>query len=421
MVLLLGPGFCEVVASQHGGNGYADGFAVQRFEIVAGATAAGSMVNVAPVDGNTGGPTFVSMIFSSVTQPGVTTVKTVPADGAESEPQPAGFQLGTPSVYYEIETTATFTGVVQVCIRYEDSQFTNEAALRLLHWNADHWEDITTSHNTAVNAICGQTTSFSPFALGQNLPPEVTRTVLPSAPAPLGSLIEARAEFTDLTTLDVHTGLFAWGDGTLSSATATRPTSMIVGTLAGTHTFAQPGVYTITATVSDGISSGSRSSTADDPAYIVVYDPNGGFVTGGGWFDSPPTACPVMCQGANGKANFGFLAKYVRGANQPVGNTEFQFRAGALNFASQTYQWLVVAGKRAQFKGVGTINGSGTYGFLITAIDGALDPLNPTDRFRIKLWDIAAGGIVIYDNQMGNADDADPSIPIGGGGIMIKK
>jgi hypothetical protein len=106
MVLLLGPGFCEVVASQHGGNGYADGFAVQRFEIVAGATAAGSMVNVAPVDGNTGGPTFVSMIFSSVTQPGVTTVKTVPADGAESEPQPAGFQLGTPSVYYEIETTA---------------------------------------------------------------------------------------------------------------------------------------------------------------------------------------------------------------------------------------------------------------------------------------------------------------------------
>ena len=421
VVLLLGSGFCEIVASQNGGDGYAPGFAVQTFEIIAGATGTGSLVNVAPVDGITGGPTPVSMVFNTVTQPGVTTVTTVPAEGTESAPPPAGFQLGNPPVYYEIETTATFTGVVQVCIRYEDSHFTNESTLRLLHWNGDRWEDITTSHNTAANAICGLTTSFSPFALGQNVPPQITRTLLPLAPAPLGSIAEALAQFTDPTLSDVHSASFGWGDGTSSNATVTPPGPNTAGVFAATHTFTQPGVYTITATVNDGVSSASRSSAADDPAYIVVYDPNGGFVTGGGWVDSPTTACPVLCQGANGKANFGFVAKYVRGANQPAGHTEFQFRAGGLNFASESYQWLVVSGMRAQFKGIGTINGGGTYGFLITAIDGALDPLNQTDRFRIKLWDISAGGTIVYDNQMGNVDEADPTTAIGGGSIIIKK
>ena len=41
-----------------------------------------------------------------------------------------------------------------------------------------------------------------------------------------------------------------------------------------------------------------------------------------------------------------------------------------LNFQSDVYDWLVVAGARAQFKGTGTINGEGNFGFMLTAIDG---------------------------------------------------
>ena len=73
---------------------------------------------------------------------------------------------------------------------------------------------------------------------------------------------------------------------------------------------------------------------------------------------------------SSGKANFGFVSKYQKGANIPTGETEFDYKAGSLNFHSETYDWLVVAGAKAQYKGVGKINGAGNYGFLLTAIDG---------------------------------------------------
>ncbi len=92
---------------------------------------------------------------------------------------------------------------------------------------------------------------------------------------------------------------------------------------------------------------------------------------------------------------------------------------GGLNFHSQSYEWLVVAGARAQFKGTGTINGAGSYGFMLTAIDGAVSGGGGIDRFRIKIWAGASGGVV-YDNEPGLADDGTPSTALSGGSIMIK-
>jgi hypothetical protein len=71
----------------------------------------------------------------------------------------------------------------------------------------------------------------------------------------------------------------------------------------------------------------------------------------------------------------------------PTGNTEFQFKAGDLNFHSDSYDWLVVAGPKAMFKGSGTINGAGNYGFMLSAVDAAETPSTDTDLFRIKIWD----------------------------------
>ena len=133
----------------------------------------------------------------------------------------------------------------------------------------------------------------------------------------------------------------------------------------------------------------------------VVYDPSAGFVTGGGWIDSPAGSYAADTS-LSGKATFGFVAKYKKGANVPDGNTEFQFKAGDLNFSSTSYEWLVVAGSAAQFKGEGTINGEGSYSFRIWADDGA------TDTFRIQIWD--ANGIV-YDNGAQQS--------LGGGSIVV--
>jgi hypothetical protein len=121
----------------------------------------------------------------------------------------------------------------------------------------------------------------------------------------------------------------------------------------------------------------SASNVAESECILLaVYDSNGGFVTGGGWINSPAgayAAAPAL----SGKANFGFVSKYKPGATVPTGNTEFQFKAGALNFHSGEYDWLVVAGARAQFKGRGQINGAGDYQFLLTAIDGAVVSSRP--------------------------------------------
>ena len=148
-----------------------------------------------------------------------------------------------------------------------------------------------------------------------------------------------------------------------------------------------------------------------------MYDPAAGFVTGGGWIESPEGAY-VPDPSLTGKANFGFVSKYKKGKSTPDGNTTFQFKAADLKFESTSYDWMVIAGKKAQYKGSGTINGSGDYGFMLTAIDAALTPSTDVDLFRIKIWDNATDEVV-YDNQLGSSDDADPTTAIGGGSIVI--
>ena len=152
---------------------------------------------------------------------------------------------------------------------------------------------------------------------------------------------------------------------------------------ASDHTYDAPGIYTVTVQITD---KDDGVGSAEAASYVVVYDPDGGFVTGGGWIDSPAEACPSICAGASGKANFGFVSKYKKGQSTPSGETEFNFKAGDLNFHSASYDWLIVAGPQAKFKGVGTIGGTGDYGFMLSAVDGKLTGGGDADKFRIKIW-----------------------------------
>jgi hypothetical protein len=109
-----------------------------------------------------------------------------------------------------------------------------------------------------------------------------------------------------------------------------------------------------------------------------------------------------------GKATFGFVAKYKKGASVPDGQTQFMFQTADLNFHSNSYEWMVIAGDNARFKGVGTINGMGEYRFMLWAGD------KETDTFRIKIWTEDNNlETVIYDNGMNQ--------PIAGGNIVIHK
>jgi hypothetical protein len=181
--------------------------------------------------------------------------------------------------------------------------------------------------------------------------------------------------------------------------------------------FDEPGVYPV----------GSRAFTTQGQesggflGLLVVYDPSGGFVTGGGTIWSPKGAY-YPDPDLEGKANFGFVSKYKKGADVPIGQTQFQFKVADLNFHSTSYDWLVVAGKKAMYKGSGTINGEGDYKFMISAIDGDLKGGDGIDKFRIRIWEEADGmEVLIYDNQLDDWLDADPSTAILNGSIQIHK
>jgi len=245
-----------------------------------------------------------------------------------------------------------------------------------------------------------------------NVAPVLGIITAPVNPVQVGTSIIASASFTDAGTLDTHTAVWDWGDGT-SSGTVTESNGS--GSVTDSHAYTSPGVYTVTLTVTD--KDGSQDQSIFQ--YVVAYDPSAGFVTGGGNCTSPAgayAAAPAL----SGKATFGFVVRYRPGATVPDGNIEFRFQPANFAFKSTGFEWLLVDGARAQVKGSGTVNGSGDYGFLLTVIDGQFDGGTGADRFRLKIWNKDTGAIV-YDTQMGDADTADPTTLIDGGSIVIHR
>ncbi len=118
----------------------------------------------------------VSVQFASVEQSGATSVH-VSADG----PAPSGFSFGTVGapLYYDLSTTAAYSGPVTVCLAYDPASFTSP---HLYHYHDGTWTDITASPQPAPGTICGTATSLSPFVVGQPLtqPQSITFEALPS-------------------------------------------------------------------------------------------------------------------------------------------------------------------------------------------------------------------------------------------------
>ncbi|WP_319502999.1 T9SS type A sorting domain-containing protein [uncultured Draconibacterium sp.] len=169
-------------------------------------------------------------------------------------------------------------------------------------------------------------------------------------------------------------------------------------------------VYKVTAIAGEGCS--------ESTAYLPVYDPSAGFVTGGGWIWSPAEAYTADVN-LEGKANFGFVAKYKKGKSDVDGNTEFHFHAAGMKFKSQFHESgsLVISGGKATYRGEGTINGEGSYKFTLVAFDGDWNDGTDPDRFRIKIY---GDNGVVYDNAIENADEnSDDATELGGGSIVI--
>ena len=234
-----------------------------------------------------------------------------------------------------------------------------------------------------------------------NVAPTLVSITGPTVPQTVNTTIELTINHSDPAgPLDQYTRTTEWGDGTTDSSTS--------------HAYTMPGVYRVSAVVADDDGGISNQLVYE---YIVVYDPNAGFVTGGGWIMSQAGAY-IADPSLSGKATFGFVSKYQSGASQPTGNTEFQFQSAGFRFKSDSFEWLVIAGARAQYKGSGSVNGTPGHSFILTATDGQVTGGGGADKFRIKIWN-AAG--LVYDNVIGASDQINEANPqaIGGGSIII--
>ena len=275
---------------------------------------------------------------------------------------------------------------------------------------------ITPSGYTSANYAI----TFKPgtFTIVDESKPIVTNTL--ANPVPINVAGTVTANVSDETTghSNIKSAEYSIDGGTWVAMAGSFNTTFKIDVTGTLPKFTDTGVHVLCVRGTDA----ANNTSVPECVLLAVYDPNAGFVTGGGWINSPVNACQLneACKLLSGKANFGFVSKYKKGATTPDGNTEFQFHAGGVNFKSGVYEWLVVAGARAQFKGTGTINGSGNYGFLLSAVDGQINGGGNIDKFRIKIWDKNNGDAIVYDNEIAADETAMPTTTIAGGSINIQ-
>jgi hypothetical protein len=144
------PVWAPLVGAPHDGGLY------MYVPVPGAATGAGANVTVTPVDGVTN--TSINVTFANVSAPGVTTL----TRSATGPPIPRGWYLaGFLAEYFNVSTTASFTGNVTLCLDISGVPLLSGDVFRLLHYESGAWHDVTTS--VTPTQMCGVATSLSPF------------------------------------------------------------------------------------------------------------------------------------------------------------------------------------------------------------------------------------------------------------------
>ncbi len=216
----------------------------------------------------------------------------------------------------------------------------------------------------------------------------------------IGSTVDFSGVFWDKAG-NKHTGEWVIDDNTIVKGTVTEPSGAKNGKVTGSYKFTAAGTFKLKMNVTDQNRLTSYCTTNEDmEAIVVIYDPNGGFTYGGGWFASPAGALKSDAT-ATGKANFGYSVNYFKGAANPKGETQFELKVGDFEYNALNFEYLSVAGAKAQIKGTGKITGAQSgINFIITVTDGALDGTR-VDKVRIKIYNKNTGQ-VYYDNEQGS-------------------
>jgi hypothetical protein len=274
--------------------------------------------------------------------------------------------------------------------------------------------NVTLTANDGVNPPVGSSTTVTV----NNLGPSLSLTLPPPwQPLQAPAAVSLTAPITDPGANDTHTCTINWDDGTTE-------TFAHEGSCDRTHSYTAPGVYTINVTVTD-----DDQRTASASGIVVVFDPGAGFVTGGGYINSPLGAyTPNSTVG--GKAHFVMQSSYPDGSTTPTGNVSVFLQDIHLRMDATSLDWLVVSPDgEAAVKGSGTMGGQDVrfimYGYQGCGSGSGTGCQPGPDAFRAVIWPASQGSTptapFLYDNVPG-ADlelaDATPQ-PLDGGNIQI--
>lgn len=96
---------------------------------------------------------------------GDTTITT----SCKGQPPPSGYNPGNVPRYYDMATTNTYNESVEVCIYYDENNYSDENLLNLFQLTDSTWKNITNPGYPDVvnNTICGTTTSLSSFIIAE--------------------------------------------------------------------------------------------------------------------------------------------------------------------------------------------------------------------------------------------------------------
>ena len=141
------------------------------FQLNSSAQLSGYAVNisnttVAPGSNQTVAPNGGTTVTGSTTSGGTTTATT-----SSSNPNPVPASFTPVSQFTDITTTASYTGLITICLNYNPGGTVKAADLSLLHFQLSQWADITTSNNATTGVICGQVSSLSPFVIALRIQP----------------------------------------------------------------------------------------------------------------------------------------------------------------------------------------------------------------------------------------------------------
>jgi hypothetical protein len=122
--------------------------------------------------------------FGTVTTEGATTV--TPVDSSQVPDLPANFMIDA-ALFYDISTTASFNGSVEVCLTFDPHSFAYPENAQLLHYEGGRWVDVTSSRDGS-GRVCGRVTSFSPFAIAEPVTSTTPLTIVGfDSPVTMGS------------------------------------------------------------------------------------------------------------------------------------------------------------------------------------------------------------------------------------------